>query len=668
MKIALAGNQNSGKTTLFNALTGSNQHVGNFPGLTVERKEGFIKGTDLTVVDLPGIYSLSPYSPEEMVSRDFLIKEKPDLILNIVDVTSIERNFYLTLQLLELQIPTVIALNMMDELRNNNGSIDVALLSRELGVEAVPISAFKNEGIGDLIAAVKTTLERSAKRHKPRRPPDFCSPGPMHQAIHALAHLIEDHADRAGMPMRFAATKLIEGDEPVLEALRLSDNEKDILGHIVFEMEQELGTDREAAMADMRYQFIENLVKKAVKKPEISKERIRSDRMDALLTHKYLAFPIFIAVMALIFYLTFGPLGSFLSDILSKGIEGLSFIVENILVKGEVNPILTSLVIEGVFGGVGVVLSFLPTIVLLFFFLSVLEDTGYMARIAFIMDRPLRRLGLSGRSFVPMLLGFGCSVPAIMATRTLAGKRDRTMTILLVPFMSCNAKLPIYALFAGIFFPKYRALAMIALYAFGMLSGVLVAFLFKKTLFSGNPVPFVMELPTYRFPTAKNVFLTMWKNAREFLLRAFGIILTASLVVWLLQSFDFKFYPVSDPANSILCRLSSFVAPLFSPLGFSGWQAVSALLTGLTAKETVVSTFAVLFSGDAAAAVAALFTPASAVSFLVFTLLYTPCIAAISAMRMEFRSTGKTVLAVLFQFFVAYLFSFLVYTALAALL
>ncbi|MGI6665586.1 MAG: ferrous iron transport protein B [Christensenellaceae bacterium] len=662
MIIALAGNQNAGKTTLFNQLTGSNQHVGNFPGVTVERKEGIIKNhPHMTIVDLPGIYSLSPYSPEELVSRDFLLDAKPDAIINIVDATNIERNLYLTLQLIELGIPMVLALNMMDEIRTNHGSIDTKKMEEDLGIPCIPISAIKNEGVSALVDAVETV---ATKKTAPKRI-DFCS-GPMHQAIHSLAHLVEDHADLAGIPSRFAATKLVEGDVPTLERLHLNENELDIVDHIVKEMESELGTDREAAMADMRYAFIESIARDTVVKPEQSKEQLRSRKIDGILTHRIWAYPIFIAIMALVFYITFGPLGSFLSDGAADLITWLGELLNTWLVRVDVHPLLRSLVMDGLVEGVGSVLSFLPTIIILFFLLSILEDSGYMARIAFIMDKPLRKLGLSGRSFVPMLLGFGCSVPAILATRTLPSERDRKMTIILVPFMSCNAKLPIYSVFAAAFFPKHRALVMIGLYVFGILAGVFSAFLMKKTIFKGNPVPFIMELPAYRIPSAKSVILRMWENAKEFATRAFGIILLASIVIWVLQEFDFRFYVAENKEYSMLASIGTLLVPLFKPLGFGNWRATSALLPGLTAKETVVSTFSILTDSSLEALPAALqsiFSPLSAISFLVFVLLYTPCVAAISAIRQELGTRRATFATILFQIGIAWVMAFLVYQA-----
>lgn len=660
MIFALAGNQNSGKTTLFNQLTGSNQHVGNFPGVTVERKNGTIRGhKDATVVDLPGIYSLSPYTSEEIVTRDFLLKDKPDGILNIVDATNIERNLYLTLQLIELNLPMVVCLNMMDEVRNNGGTIHIQALEKALGVPVVPIAASKNEGIDELIDRLLTV---TTKKQRPLRQ-DFCT-GPVHRCIHAVAHLIEDHAERINVPPRFAATKLVEGDEPMTKALALDQNEQELLEHSVTEMEHELQTDREAALADMRYGFIEKLCAQCVVKPKESREHRRSVRIDAVLTNKYAAIPIFLGIMLLIFWLTFGVVGAALSDLLSAGIDGVSALVATGLQAYGINPVVESLVIDGIFSGVGSVLSFLPTIVVLFFFLSLLEDSGYMARVAFVMDKLLRRIGLSGRSFVPMLIGFGCSVPAIMATRTLSSERDRRMTILLTPFMSCSAKLPIYAMFTMAFFPKYRALVMICLYVGGMGIGVLSALLMKHTLFHGKPVPFVMELPNYRMPSAKSVALLIWDKAKDFLQRAFTVIFVAAIVIWFLQTFDTHLNPVADGSTSILATIGRLIAPIFAPLGFSDWRASTALLSGFTAKETVVSTFAVLTGSSSAnlpAALSSIFTPLAAVSFLAFTLLYSPCVAAINAVRREMRSGVSAACVVVYQTAVAWLIAFVVY-------
>ncbi|WP_444659745.1 ferrous iron transport protein B [Caproiciproducens sp. R2] len=660
MIFALAGNQNSGKTTLFNQLTGSNQHVGNFPGVTVERKDGVIRGhRDVTVVDLPGIYSLSPYTSEEIVTRDFILNNHPDGIINIVDATNVERNLYLSMQLIELNLPMVIALNMMDEVRANGGTIIIEKFQKELGVPVVPISASKNEGIDELI---ETAISTAAAKQKPKRQ-DFCT-GAVHRAIHSVAHLVEDHAERIGVPPRFAATKLVEGDDPMMNALGLSDNEKDMVGHSVTEMERELGTDREAALADMRYTFIEGLCKDSVVKIGESKEHRRSVAIDEILTHKYLAIPIFIAIMMLVFYLTFGVIGSALSDLLSLAIDFLTEAASAGLTAYGINPVVHSLLIDGVFAGVGSVLSFLPIIVVLFFFLSILEDSGYMARVAFVMDKLLRKIGLSGRSFVPMLIGFGCSVPAIMATRTLSSERDRKMTILLTPFMSCSAKLPIYAMFTVAFFPKHRALVMIALYVTGILVGIISGLILKSTLFHGKPVPFVMELPNYRLPSAKSVALLMWDKAKDFLTRAFTVIFVATIIIWFLQTFDTRLNVVATSADSMLAGVGKVIAPLFAPLGFTDWRVSTALITGFTAKEAVVSTLAVLTGTSVSnlpAALSQLFTPLTAWSYLTFTLLYTPCVAAISAVRREMNSTKNAVAMVLYQTGVAWIVAFFVY-------
>ncbi len=660
MRFALAGNQNCGKTTLFNQLTGSNQHVGNFPGVTVERKDGQIRGhRDATVVDLPGIYSLSPYTNEEIVTRDYLLDDHPDCIINIVDATNIERNLYLTLQLIELQLPMVLALNMMDEVRANGGTIKVQTLSNELGIPVVPISAARNEGVDELVDVAIRTAEA---QQRPARV-DFCS-GAVHRCIHAVAHLVEDHAQRIGVPPRFAATKLVEGDDPMLEKLKLSDNEKDMVEHSVTEMETELGTDREAALADMRYTFIEGLCAHTVVKNGESREHLRSLKMDEVLTHKYLAIPIFLCIMLLIFWITFGVVGSALSDLLSLGIDAATQAASAALAAYGLNPVVHSLVIDGVFAGVGSVLSFLPTIVVLFFLLSILEDSGYMARVAFVMDKLLRKIGLSGRSFVPMLIGFGCSVPAIMATRTLSSERDRRMTILLTPFMSCSAKLPIYGMFTMAFFPRYRALVMILLYVGGMAVGVLSGLILSRTAFQGNPVPFVMELPNYRMPSPKSVGLLLWDKAKDFLTRAFTVIFLATIVIWFLQTFDTRFNVVSAGGQaSMLAGIGQVIAPLFAPLGCSDWRATTALITGFSAKETVVSTLAVLTGANTAqlpAALAEMFTPAAACAFLAFTLLYTPCVAAIAAVRREL-SGRHAAIVVCYQTLVAWLVGFVVY-------
>ena len=674
---ALAGNQNCGKTTLFNQLTGSNQHVGNFPGVTVEKKEGTIqldgprrrwgrneeeKGQDgATLVDLPGIYSLSPYTAEEVVTRDFLVKQHPDAIINIIDATNIERNLYLTLQLIELGIPMVLALNMMDEVRASGSSIDVAALSKELGIPAVPISASKGEGVADL---AREAMRVASTRQKPSRL-DFCT-GPVHRAIHATAHVIENHTSGTGFPARFAASKILEGDEPLERSLGLDQADLDIIGHVVEEMERETGTDREAALADMRYSYIEGLCSKVVTKRGVSRDRQRSERIDGILTHRIFAIPVFLLIMFAIFGLTFGWPGSWFSDLFSAGVDWVTAQVDAWLTQAQVSGWMHSLVIDGVFAGVGSVLSFLPVIMLLFFFLSLLEDSGYMARVAFVMDKLLRRIGLSGRSFVPMLMGFGCSVPAIMATRTLASRRDRVMTILLVPFMSCSAKLPIYAVFCAAFFPDHAAVVMICLYVLGMVTGILAALVLKNSLFRGNPVPFVMELPNYRMPSLQSVLLLMWEKAKDFLQRAFTIIFLASLVVWFLQSFDPRFNLVSDSSTSMLAALGGLVAPIFAPLGFGDWRLSTALITGLTAKETVVSTLAVLLGAgtDQNALVPLLhtvFTPLTAVSFLTFTLLYMPCVASFAAIRRELASTGKAVAAMACQTGVAWVVAFVVY-------
>ena len=662
MIYALIGNQNCGKTTLFNQLTGSNQHVGNFPGVTVEKKEGQVRrGTD-GVVDLPGIYSLSPYTAEEVVTRDFLIREKPDAILNIVDGTNIERNLYLTLQLIELQRPMVVALNMMDEVVASGGSIDISTLSRELGVEVVPISAAKNQGISELIDRVRRVAENRILPAKM----DFCD-GPVHRAIHGITHLIEDHAAAARIPARFAATKLIEGDAPTLEAIRLNDNELDTLEHITAEMETALGTDREAALADMRYNYIERLAAVAVHKPKETREQARSVRIDAVLTNKYLAIPIFLLIMSLVFWLTFGVVGATLSDWMAAAVEWVTGQVDGALTAFGLNPVVHSLVIDGIFAGVGSVLSFLPTIVVLFFFLSLLEDSGYMARVAFVMDKLLRKIGLSGRSFVPMLIGFGCSVPAIMATRTLSSDRDRKMTIILTPFMSCSAKLPIYAVFTAAFFPRRAALVMILLYVMGMVVAILYGLLLKATLFRGQPVPFVMELPAYRLPAPRSILLHMWEKAKDFIRKAFTVIFLASLVIWFLQTLDIRFNVVAYSADSMLASVGALVAPMFAPLGFGDWRASTALITGLTAKEAVVSTLAVLMGAanqtELQPLLASLFTPAAAFSFLTFTLLYMPCVAAFAAVRREYGSTLKAVGIMAAQTGVAWCTALLVYHA-----
>ena len=662
LRFALAGNQNCGKTTLFNQLTGSNQHVGNFPGVTVDRKDGTIRGhAEATVTDLPGIYSLSPYSSEEIVTRDFLLNTHPDGIINIVDATNIERNLYLTMQLMELGIPMVLALNMMDEVRANGGTIMVNELEELLGVPVVPISAAKNEGIDEL---VEHALHVARHREVPGRI-DFCDAtdgkdGAVHRCIHAAAHLIEDHAQRAGLPLRFSATKLVEGDQLIEAALQLDENETELLGHTIAELENETGLDREAALADMRFTFIERLCDKTVVRPGESREHKRSVAMDKVLTGKYTALPCFIGIMALVFWLTFGVIGAALSDLLTLGIDALTALVDSALTAYGINPVVHGLVIDGIFAGVGSVLSFLPIIVTLFFFLSILEDTGYMARVAFVMDQLLRRIGLSGRSFVPMLIGFGCSVPAIMATRTLSSDRDRKMTILLTPFMSCSAKLPIYGMFTAAFFaPALRAPVMIGLYLFGILCGILYALILKITKYKGEPVPFVMELPNYRFPSARSVGQLIWEKARDFLQKAFTIIFVATVLIWFLQTFDARLNVAATPDSSLLAMLGSWIAPLFAPLGFGDWRVSTALITGFTAKESVVSTLTVLLGSEVA--LDTLFTPFTAVVFLVFTLLYTPCVAAVAAVKRELGSARAAAGVVLLQCAIAWVMAFLVH-------
>ena len=660
MILALAGNQNCGKTTLFNQLTGSNQHVGNFPGVTVDQKSGAVRGRkNIEVVDLPGIYSLRPYSGEEIVARDFLLGGRPDGIINIIDGTNAERNLYLTLQLIQLGLPMVLALNMMDEVRGNGGTIKISKLAAELGIPVVPISAAKREGIEELMEQVEHTV---GGRVKPKRL-DFCS-GALHRCIHAITHLVEDHAERLGIPPRFCATKLVEGDGPMLEALALNENEREIIEYSITEMERELGTDRNAALADMRYAFIEKLCAQTVIKPHQSKEHLRSVRIDSLLTHKYLAIPIFLAIMLMIFGLTFGVIGNNLSDLLSALIQYISDGVAGWLQALEINPVVQSLVIDGVFAGVGSVLSFLPIIVTLFFFLSILEDTGYMARVAFVMDKLLRGIGLSGRSFVPMLIGFGCTVPAILATRTLSSERDRRMTILLTPFMSCSAKLPIYAVFTAAFFPRHGTLVMLLLYLGGMGVGILCGLVLRHTTYRGKPVPFVMELPNYRFPSIKNVWQLVWDKAKDFLVRAFTIIFWASLIIWFLQTFNYQLNPVEDSSGSLLATLGMAISPVFLPLGFQDWRATTALITGFTAKEAVVSTLAVLTGSsvtELGTALAAIFTPLTAASFLTFTLLYTPCAAAIAAISREMGSGLSALKVVLMQCGIAWVMAALVY-------
>ena len=645
LTFALAGNQNCGKTTLFNQLTGSNQHVGNFPGVTVDRKSGMIKGhSDTEVTDLPGIYSMSPYSSEEIVTRQFIIGEKPTGIINIVDATNIERNLYLTMQLMELDTPMVLALNMMDEMRGNGGTVRINKMEAMLGIPVVPISAAKNEGVDELI---DHAIHVAKYQERPGRM-DFCGEndhgGAVHRCIHAIIHLIEDHAKAAGIPVRFAATKLVEGDARIEEALKLDQNEKEMIEHIILQMEQERGLDRAAAIADMRFHFIHELVNESVVKPHHSKEQIRSSKIDKVLTGKYTAIPAFIGIMALVFYLTFGVIGAGLQDLLASGIDWLTVVVDDALTYWNVNEAVQSLVIDGIFTGVGSVLSFLPIIVTLFFFLSLLEDTGYMARVAFVMDKLLRRIGLSGRSIVPMLIGFGCTVPGVMASRTLPSERDRKMTILLTPFMSCSAKLPIYSLFAVSFFPDHAALVMVSLYFLGILVGVGMAFLLKGTVFKGEAVPFVMELPNYRLPGLKNVAQLLWEKARDFLERAFTVIFMATIIIWFLQNFDLQFSLVADTQDSILAVLAGFITPVFAPLGFADWRISTALITGFMAKESVVSTLTILYGSSAAFASA--LTPAAAAPLLVFCLLYTPCIAAVASVKRELGSKWAAVMVV----------------------
>lgn len=661
MIFALIGNQNCGKTTLFNQLTGANQHVGNFPGVTVDQKVGEIKEhKNCSVVDLPGIYSLRPYTSEEIVTRDFLINEKPDAIINIVDATNIERNLYLTLQLLEMQIPMVLALNMMDEVRNNGGSIDVMGMSEKLGIPVVPISAVKAEGISELVEKVI----RTAEKKKYPKITDFCEKGPVHRCIHALSHQVEDHAQNLGISPRFAATKVVENDVEIIKKLNFSRNEFEMMQHSIEEMEADHKMDRNAALADMRYTFIEKVCKDTVKHPKESKEHKRSEKIDKVLTNKYLAIPMFLAIMMLIFYLTFGLIGAWLSDLLSLGIEQITDICDKGLTAYGINPVVHSLIIDGVFAGVGSVLSFLPVIVVLFFFLSILEDSGYMARIAFVMDKLLRKIGLSGRSFVPMLIGFGCTVPAVMATRTLSSDRDRKMTIMLTPFISCSAKIPVYSVFAMAFFKDHAALVMMALYVTGIAVSILVALILKGTVFSGKPVPFVMELPNYRLPSVKSVLQLMWDKAKDFLQRAFTIIFVATIIIWFLQTFDTRLNVVTDSANSLLAVLGRWVAPIFTPLGFGDWRISTSLITGFTAKEAVVSTMSVLCGtsmSNLPQTLGSFFTPLSAVSFLVFTLLYTPCVAAIAAIRREMDSALQAVGIVIMQCGIAWLVAFGVY-------
>lgn len=661
MRIALVGNQNCGKTTLFNQLTGSNQHVGNFPGVTVEHKFGEVIGyKNCELVDLPGIYSIRPYSGEEIVSRSFIIDNKPDAIINIVDATNIERNLYLTLQLIEMGKPMVLALNMMDELLGNHGSVDINGLSKRLGIPVVPISAAKNDGVDELMSV---TYETAITKRKPEKV-DFCSAGPVHRCIHSVSHVVEDHAEAIGTTSRFAATRVIEADEEIIRRLALNENEQDLIEHAVLEMERESVLDRNAALADMRYRFIEAVCMETVTKAKESREQQRSIKIDRILTNKYLALPTFVGIMAFIFWMTFSVIGQRLSDLLGEGIDALTAAADSALTAYGLNPVVHSLVIDGVFAGVGSMLSFLPIIVVLFFFLAILEDTGYMSRVAFVMDKLLRKIGLSGRSFVPMLIGFGCSVPAIMATRTLSSERDRKMTLLLVPFMSCSAKIPIYAVFTAAFFPRHGALVMTCLYLGGMLVAVLAAKLLSKTVFSGNPVPFVMELPNYRMPSMKSVLLLMWEKAWDFIRRAFTIIFVATIAIWFLQHFDAQMNVVdSGCTRSLLSIIGMWMAPVFAPLGFADWRIVTSLVTGIMAKEAVVSTLGVLLNaGDGiTAALQSAFTMKSALSFLTFCLLYTPCVAAISTIKRELGSGVKTLGVVVSQCCVAWTVAYAVY-------
>ena len=660
MILALAGNPNCGKTTLFNALTGANARTGNFPGVTVTRSAGVCRARpDITLVDLPGVYALRPYSDEERVTRGYLLGGAADAVISIADATCPARSLYLTLQLLELGVPVVLALNVMDALRAGGGAVDTAGLARALGIPVVPISAAKNEGVDEL---VDHALHVAKYQERPGRM-DFCGEedhgGAVHRCIHGIIHLIEDHAKAAGIPVRFAATKLVEGDQRIEAALKLDQNEKEMIEHIIVQMEQERGLDRAAAIADMRFHFIHQLVEQTVVKPRQSKEQLRSARIDRFLTGRYTAIPAFVGIMALVFYLTFGVIGLALQNLLEAGIDALTVAMDSTLTAWNVNAAVHSLVIDGIFTGVGSVLSFLPIIVTLFFFLSLLEDTGYMARVAFVMDKLLRRIGLSGRSIVPMLIGFGCSVPAIMATRTVSSDRDRKMTILLTPYMSCSAKISIYAFFTAAFCPKYQALVMISLYLLGIMIGIVAALIMNQTAFRGKPVPFVMELPNYRLPSLKSVALLLWEKARDFLERAFTVIFLATIIIWFLQSFDTRLNVVTDSADSLLALIGQWIAPVFAPLGFADWRCATSLISGFIAKESVVSTLEILLGG---AALSTLFASRAAISFLVFTLLYTPCIAAVATIRREFNSTLKTVGVVLMQCCVAWIVAFVVYT------
>lgn len=662
LTFALAGNQNCGKTTLFNQLTGSNQHVGNFPGVTVDRKSGSIKGEDNTLVtDLPGIYSLSPYTSEEIVSREFILNEKPEGIINIVDATNIERNLYLTMQLMELDIPIVLALNMMDEVRGNGGTVRINEMEGMLGIPVVPISASKNEGVDELVSHA---VHIAKYQERPGRI-DFCDKndagGAVHRCLHGIMALIEDHAKMADIPLRFAASKIVEGDRLVLEKLELSDNEKEMIEHIITQMEDERGLDRAAAIADMRFSFIEKVCERTVVKPKESKEHARSQKIDRIITGKYTAIPAFIGIMAIVFYLTFNVIGAYLQDLLENGINYITVIADNALTYWNVNEVVHSLIINSIFTGVGSILSFVPIIVTLFFFLSLLEDSGYMARVAFVMDKMLRKIGLSGRSIVPMLIGFGCTVPGVMASRTLPSERDRKMTIMLTPFMSCTAKLPIYGFFTNAFFPEYAGIIMVGLYLLGIITGILVALISRKTVFKGEPVPFVMELPNYRMPGAKNVLRLLWDKARDFIERAFTVIFLATIVIWFLQSFNFKLNLVADSKDSILAVISGYIAPLFKPLGFDDWKISTALITGFMAKESVVSTLAILFGSTAS--LLETITPSAAAALLVFCLLYTPCVAAIASIKRELGGKWAARIVIgqcLIAWIVAYIVKFIV--------
>lgn len=655
LHFALVGNQNCGKSTLFNYLTGSNQHVGNFPGVTVQKKEGALLAMpDAGVIDLPGIYSLSPYTSEEIVTRDLLLYNKPDAIINVIDATNIERSLYLSLQLIELNVPMVIALNMMDELTNSGGSIDIKAMEEQLTIPVVPISANTGEGVGELI---KRAIDVGSNKILPKRL-DFCS-GPVHTAIHAIAHLIENKARRQGLPLRFTSTKLIEGDKEFEHELQLSNNERDIIGHFVEEMEMSLKTDKEAALADMRYAYIEELCAHTVQKPQHTEAQKRSVKIDYYLTHKYYSIPMFILIMGMVFWLTFDVIGAFLSDMLSVVIDAITAGADAALTDFNISPPMHSLIINGVFGGVGSVLSFIPTIVTLFFFLSMLEDSGYMARVAFVMDKLLRKIGLSGSSFVPMIIGFGCSVPAIMASRTLASERDRKMTIILTPFMSCSAKLPIYGMFIAAFFPQNGGLIMLSLYLLGILVAIISGLLLNSLVFRGKPVPFVMELPAYRLPTARNILMHMWEKAKDFLHKAFTIIFMASIVIWFLQNFDIRFYLV-DTGDSIIAQIGKLIAPVFAPLGFGSWQAATSLVTGITAKEVVISTLSVLSGGDGGVTLSQFFTPLTAYTFLVFCLLYPPCVAALATIRREIDSATSTFTLICYELAVAWIVAFIV--------